>query len=131
MPKEAPIHAHRGALVERVDELAALYRLTDKLYRARSLTDVYDAALDAIVHTLGCSRASELRFDEAGVMQFVVWREHGGPSVSPPTRRGFGSFLLERTLAQDLDGRVTTEFRPEGLVCSIDAPLPTSGGSLH
>ena len=35
-------------LIKRVDELAALYRLTDKLYRAESLTDTYDAALDAI-----------------------------------------------------------------------------------
>jgi two-component sensor histidine kinase len=58
----------------------------------------------------------------------LVWREHGGPAVSPPKRRGFGSLLLERTLAQDLDGSVTTEFHPEGLVCSIDAPLPSNGG---
>ncbi len=59
----------------------------------------------------------------------LVWREHGGPLVSPPEHRGFGSFLLERTLAQDLDGSVTAEFRPEGLVCSIDAPLPNQSGS--
>jgi PAS domain S-box-containing protein len=61
----------------------------------------------------------------------LVWREVGGPSVAPPKRRGFGSLLLERTLAQDLDGNVTTEFRPEGLLCSIEAPLPRDGGSLH
>jgi PAS domain S-box-containing protein len=55
-------------------ELNALYRLTDKLYRANSLTDVFDAALDAIVGTLGCSRASILLFDDQGVMRFVAWR---------------------------------------------------------
>ena len=59
----------------------------------------------------------------------LVWTEHGGPAVSPPKRRGFGSFLLERTLAADLDGSVTTEFRPEGLICSIDAPLPGHRGT--
>jgi hypothetical protein len=37
----------RQRLVKRVDELAALYALTDKLYRGRTLGDVYDAALDA------------------------------------------------------------------------------------
>src|SRR5262245_19057691 len=36
----------RQALVKRVEELAALYHLTDELYRAQSLADTYDAALD-------------------------------------------------------------------------------------
>lgn len=57
-----------------VNDLAALYRLTDRLYRARSQHDVYEAALDAILGTLSCTRASILLFDEAGVMQFVAWR---------------------------------------------------------
>jgi len=52
-------------------EAAALFRLTDRLYRARAEQDVYEAALDAIVETLGCDRASILLFDQAGVMQFV------------------------------------------------------------
>ena len=55
------------------DELAVLYRLTDSLYRARSVGDAYEAALDAIVAVLG-SRASILLFDEAGAMRFVAWR---------------------------------------------------------
>ena len=57
-----------------VDELAALYSLTDRLYRARSLREVYDAALDAIVTTLSCERASVLLFNDDGVMDFVHWR---------------------------------------------------------
>src|SRR3569832_71535 len=62
------------AAVDRVDELTALYRLTDRLYRSKSADDVYAAALDAIVGTLGCARASILLFDEQGVMDFVAWR---------------------------------------------------------
>lgn len=64
-----------GAAFNAVNELSALYRLTDRLYRARSQQDVHDAALDAILGTLGCGRASILLFDEAGVMQFVAWRD--------------------------------------------------------
>ena len=35
------------------DEQAALYEFTDRLFRASSLQDVYDAALDAIRAGLG------------------------------------------------------------------------------
>jgi PAS domain S-box-containing protein len=57
-----------------VGDLAALYRLTDRLYRAASRDDVCDAALDAIAETLGCRRSSILLFDADGVMDFVAWR---------------------------------------------------------
>jgi PAS domain S-box-containing protein len=53
---------------------SSLYRLTDRLYRARSLDNVFDAALDAITQGLGCQRASILLFDETEVMRFVAWR---------------------------------------------------------
>ena len=54
-------------------ELAALYTLTDCLYRASGQSEVLDAALDAITTVLG-SRASILLFDDAGVMRFRAWR---------------------------------------------------------
>jgi PAS domain S-box-containing protein len=62
------------ALAQRADEQKALYEFTNRLYRADSLAAVYEAALDAIVNALHCSRASILRFDEHGVMRFVAWR---------------------------------------------------------
>ena len=51
----------------------------------------------------------------------LEWRERGGPRVAPPERRGFGSLLIERALAQDLGGSARLEFRPEGVVCTISA----------
>jgi PAS domain S-box-containing protein len=75
MRQKVPADAARPVIVaEQLDELKALYRLTDRLYRARSLRDVYEASLDAIVGTLGCDRASILLFDNAGIMRFVAWR---------------------------------------------------------
>lgn len=53
----------------------------------------------------------------------VRWEEHGGPAVRPPERRGFGSRMLERALAAELEGHVKLDFRNQGLVCEIDAPL--------
>ena len=55
------------------------------------------------------------------------WCEKGGPPVSPPQRRGFGSRLIERGLASELGGEVTMDYRPEGLCCEIRAPLGRLG----
>lgn len=49
----------------------------------------------------------------------LVWRERGGPPVTPPTRRGFGSRLIERQLGQDQRGGAAIEFAPEGVVCRM------------
>ncbi|MFL5120498.1 MAG: HWE histidine kinase domain-containing protein [Microvirga sp.] len=59
---------------------------------------------------------------ERGLMHFC-WTERGGPPVAPPLRRGFGSRLIERTLAQDLNGEVAVSFEREGVVCAVAAPL--------
>lgn len=51
------------------------------------------------------------------------WRERGGPLVSPPKRRGFGSRLIEGVLAAELNGAVRLGFEPEGIVCDVVAPI--------
>jgi two-component sensor histidine kinase len=51
------------------------------------------------------------------------WAEAGGPPVVPPRRRGFGSRLIERSLAHDLDGRVEIAFAPTGVICTVDASV--------
>jgi two-component sensor histidine kinase len=53
----------------------------------------------------------------------VEWREMGGPPVSTPQRRGFGSRLIEQALASDLDGDARLYFPSEGVRCSMDIPL--------
>ena len=61
------------ALAKHRDEQAALYLFTDRLFRASTLDEVYQAALDAIRQSLGCERASILLFDDADAMRFVAW----------------------------------------------------------
>jgi two-component sensor histidine kinase len=53
----------------------------------------------------------------------LMWEETGGPPVHKPARRGFGTRLIERSLAHDLNGEVRIEFAPTGVLCSVDAPL--------
>lgn len=56
--------------------------------------------------------------------RFVLsWKESGGPPVEPPTRQGFGSMLIERSIAYELDGKATVDYRHEGFNCTISAPM--------
>jgi two-component sensor histidine kinase len=63
---------------------------------------------------------------DAGTDLHLRWEERGGPPVEAPARRGFGTRLIERSLAQDLDGDVWIEFAPTGVVCRVAAPLDAS-----
>jgi PAS domain S-box-containing protein len=57
----------------------------------------------------------------------LEWEESGGPAVSAPSRRGFGTRMIERGLAAELAGTARIEFAPRGVICRVDAPLPESG----
>jgi PAS domain S-box-containing protein len=52
----------------------------------------------------------------------MQWVESGGPPVQPPTRRGFGHVVIERTVARALGGSVVLEFLPEGLRWTLIFP---------
>jgi PAS domain S-box-containing protein len=64
----------------------------------------------------------------AGDWMRLFWQESGGPPVAPPIRKGFGSRLIERGLAQELNGEVRLEFNPSGVSCEIAMPVPQSDG---
>ncbi|MGE7204448.1 PAS domain-containing protein [Sphingomonas sp. DC4000-5] len=53
----------------------------------------------------------------------VSWREQGGPPVTPPERKGFGSVLIERSLRSYFSGKAATDYRPDGLVFELEARL--------
>ena len=53
----------------------------------------------------------------------LCWQEHGGPPVAAPERKGFGSVMIERALAAQIEGEVNIDYARAGLICSIDAPL--------
>ena len=56
----------------------------------------------------------------------IEWEEKGGPAVAEPERRGFGTKLIERGVAADLEGRTALAFDPAGLRCTIDVPLESA-----
>ncbi len=52
----------------------------------------------------------------------IKWREQGGPPVQAPTRRGFGSTIIERTVPFELNGKVETRFKLAGFEADIMIP---------
>ena len=59
-----------------------------------------------------------------GERLILEWRETDGPPVTPPSRKGFGSRVIERGLAQELGGKVRLDYHVDGVVCTIDVPTP-------
>jgi len=51
------------------------------------------------------------------------WREENGPPVTPPTRSGFGSRLIDLSAVQGLGGAVELKYEPTGLRVHITAPV--------
>ena len=56
---------------------------------------------------------------------YFHWKERGGPPVSVPSRQGFGTTLIERSLLAH-GGKVLIEFAGDGLSCEIVLPLRES-----
>ena len=72
---------------------------------------------------------------EDGCQLFSIsWRENGGPPVTPPSRRGFGSVVLCRIAKESLDADAGLEYAPGGLVwrlqCAAAEAVDRSAGKL-
>src|SRR5450755_3511742 len=55
-----------------------------------------------------------------GQRLLLNWKEKGGPPVTTPAHKGFGSGVIEH----GLEGTIHLDYRPDGLVCMMDIPLP-------
>jgi PAS domain S-box-containing protein len=53
------------------------------------------------------------------------WSERNGPPVSDPSRRGFGSRLIDSAIGRELGGRATLNFARTGAICEFEVPLQT------
>jgi PAS domain S-box-containing protein len=57
----------------------------------------------------------------------LSWLEEGGPPVKLPARSGFGTRLLQRSLARELQGEVSLAYAPGGIRCEIRCPAEEAG----
>ncbi len=124
------------SLARHKDQQTPLYRFTDRLYRAASIEDVYEAALDAIGEALDCQRASILLFDDAGVMRFVAWRKlsHGYRQAveghSPWTRetKNPHPICIEDINSADIKESLRATVKAEGIGALAFIPLTGRSG---
>ena len=69
----------------------------------------------------------EVITDNARQKLRLIWAESGGPHVSAPVQRGFGSRLIERSARDQLGGEATVDFLPHGVVYTVTCSLEEEG----
>jgi PAS domain S-box-containing protein len=124
-----------ASLARRMDEQAALYHLTDRLYRAASQADICEAALDAIIRALRCEKASILLFDDAGIMRFAASRglsatyRRAVEGHSPWTRdvKDPQPICIEDVETADLSESLKNTVQTEGIGALAFIPLVANG----
>jgi two-component sensor histidine kinase len=69
----------------------------------------------------------EVLHEEGGPKLRLIWTETGGPPVTAPVQRGFGSRMIERSARDQLGGEATVDFLPRGVVCTLTCALERDG----
>jgi len=69
-----------------------------------------------------------LSWSHSGDDVIITWRESNGPTVAVPTRRGFGTTIIEQAVPSELDGTATVDFDPAGLVVTTTVPRASLEG---
>lgn len=97
------------------------------------------AALALVVHELATNAAKygalstvdgyiHLEFHNLGDTLRITWREIGGPPIAQsPSRKGFGTRMVARTVEAQLTGKITRDFATDGLVVVLEVPLTVIG----
>ena len=88
---------------------------------------LHELATNAVKYGALCNEAGKVRIEweeltQPRPMARLCWQESGGPAVSEPAHKGFGSLLLERVFTGEL-GVAHCEFPPEGVTCTLDIVL--------
>ncbi|HVY59346.1 MAG TPA: PAS domain S-box protein [Xanthobacteraceae bacterium] len=123
----AALAAYSGAAQKRRFQVAGpAIRLKPKAALALSMA-LHELATNAVKYGALSNDAGQVSIGwevtSADARRFDFrWLESGGPPVSLPRKRGFGSRLIEQGLAHDIAGEIELNFASGGLTCSIRAP---------
>ncbi|MCJ2064888.1 PAS domain S-box protein [Methylobacterium sp. J-088] len=126
---EGALSVHRGGAASRIRASGPNVPLAAKPALALALA-LHELATNAAKYGALSNEAGtvDLRWHvvhEGGAPRFcLTWSEQGGPPIlAQPTRRGFGSRLIERSFAAEVGGDVRLTYAQTGLACRLEAPL--------
>jgi two-component sensor histidine kinase/DNA-binding response OmpR family regulator len=130
-------------LIKLVDEELSPYRTSaDKVTASGphvSLRPVTAQILALALHELATNAAKygalsstagrvELSWELKAGNLTLQWREIGGPHARPPDSQGFGTKIITASVASQLGGQASFNWRPEGLHCSLSIPISDTIG---
>lgn len=126
---ETALAIHGGTdAAERFSVLGSAVRLGPRQTVALSMA-LHELATNATKYGALSCEAGRVRIvwhtarGATGRTLHLCWSAHGGPTVTRPERRGFGSRLIERTLTDTLGGDVALRFAPDGVTCTMTAVI--------
>jgi PAS domain S-box-containing protein len=123
------------ALAETARQQVALYEFSRRHQEAKTLDEIYEAALDAILTALPCDRTSILLYDQQQVMRFVAWRDlskkyrkavEGHSPWKPDAKNPQPVCITDVDLA-DIPKSLKSTIRSEGISAVAFIPLVSSG----
>ena len=125
---EAALQAFRGGAEQRFHIAGPEVWLSPRLTLALSMA-LHELATNAVKYgALSTDRGRiALNWGVDGDLPARLrlrWEETGGPPVVAPSRKGFGSRLIERALAAEVGGTAAIDYAREGVVFRLEAPLP-------
>jgi len=59
----------------------------------------------------------------------IRWAEEGGPTVSAPSKQGFGSAVIQFAVQRGLRGKMAAEYAAQGIRYTIRLPAKTAGST--
>lgn len=118
--------AHCGS--ENFDISGPAVNLTPRLASAMGMT-IHELCTNAVKHGCLSRHGGRVQItwsvepgEHAPELSFA-WLERGGPAVTPPVRRGFGTRLIERAIAAEAGAKVDLSFASRGVECELRVPL--------
>lgn len=121
---DAEVEAWAGSAVNRVRLVGDPVILGSRGYQSLALVFhemMTNAAKYGALSTPQGRLTVEWSLDENGDLG-IAWTESGGPVVVPPTRRGFGTVIVEQTIPFELQGESHVDYRPTGLTGRFVVP---------
>ncbi|MEI1253007.1 PAS domain S-box protein [Rhizobium aouanii] len=125
---ERSIHAIHPDSPNRIEISGPALRLRPKLALSLSMA-FHELATNAVKYgalSTGAGRVVvhwDVKGTESDRSIRLLWTEYGGPPVKSPTRKGFGSRLLEQALARELGARAELSFPESGIIFALDGPV--------